>query len=91
MYTVLRNDFRGYLLNAVFYGVTDTGNKYEIAGLILKRSFGSYREGYHAPVDAVAAIALRCIFIAYIGRAAENLLAGCRLFARRSVAGLVGK
>ena len=48
-------------------------------------------EGEHAPVDAVGAVALGCILLGKVGRAAQHALAGSRLLTCGAIAGLIGK
>ena len=50
-----------------------------------------HQEGQHAPVDAVGAVALGCILLGKVGRAAQHALAGSRLLTCGAIAGLIGK
>ena len=74
------------VLHVAVEGCLDVGDIDVIADF--KERVVLHLEGQHAPVDDVGAVALRRIFPADIGQAAEDALAAGRLFAGRAIAGL---
>ena len=65
-------------------GQVDAVAQFKHAGVL-------HQEGQHAPVDAVGAVALGCILLGKVGRAAQHALAGSRLLTCGAIAGLIGK
>ena len=79
------------LFRAAEDGFADAGNEDIVAGLVLEGSIRVDGEGNDAPVDAVAALALRGVLVADVCISAQHFLAGCSLFAGAAVAGFTGE
>ena len=85
------NDLSVDLLLAFENGLADSRDEDAIADLIIEGGLRGDSEGEDTPVDAVAAVALGRIFVADVGIAAQNLLAGSGLLAGGAIAGLIGE
>ena len=73
---VLTDDLGGNGLDSLLHGGADTGDEDTVTHLVLEGGVLVESEGENTPVDAVAAVALCCKFIADVCKAAKHLLAG---------------
>ena len=86
-----RITFAGISSRPRFYSAAYIRHEYIIALFIRELNTSVQRKGQHAPIDAVAAVALCGVFVADIRIAPQYPLAGCGLFARGTIARLVRK